>query len=258
MCLIVFAINSHPDYPLVLLANRDEFYARPTRNAQFWPDAPHLLAGQDLQAGGTWLGITKQGRIAAITNFREQAQGVENPLSRGKLTKDFLLGKHCAPDYLEMLQANHHHYAGFNLLVGDQNGLWYFSNRSANLQAEKVRPGVHGLSNALLNAAWPKVSNSKQQLLTVLQHDSLDTTKLLAILNNDQIAADEDLPDTGVGLELERMLSPRFIKSADYGTRASSCLLIDTQGQVSFTEQVFNEQGQSMSQADFNFVIETL
>ena len=167
MCLILFAYRSLPDYRLVLAANRDEFYDRPTRHVAFWDDAPEILAGRDLKAGGTWMGITKKGRFAAITNYRDSGMTIENAPSRGDLVKDFLIGKSRPHDYLESLQNKGQDYNGFNLIIGDGNELFYYSNRDGNIH--NIEPGVHGLSNHLLNTPWPKVAQGSLQTAFIAQ-----------------------------------------------------------------------------------------
>lgn len=222
MCLILFALDAHPRYRLMLAANRDEFYARPTRSLHWWDDAPDVLAGKDLEAGGSWLGIRRDGRFAAITNYREPKAG-QWRTSRGALVRDYLLGDLGARHYADRVAAAAHHYAGFNLLLGDHDQLLYVSNRGNG--PTTVTPGVHGISNALLDSPWPKVTLGRSELAAALAGDG-DHTALFALLADDQAPPDATLPDTGVGLELERLLGPRFIRSPNYGTRASTLLLI--------------------------------
>ncbi|RDE18171.1 NRDE family protein [Motiliproteus coralliicola] len=237
MCLILFAYNTDPHYRLVVAANRDEFYQRPTRRLCFWPEAPDLLAGQDLQLGGTWLGITRQGRFAAVTNFR---QGRRQPsvglLSRGQLTLDFLLGEQQPLNYLQ--QADPDAYDGFNLLLADQQGLYYGSNRN-DQSPKELEPGVYGLSNASLDTPWPKVREAREELGNLIEQGELSVDNLLKLLQHNQKPADDQLPDTGVGLEWERLLSPRFIRSEDYGTRSSLVLLQRYDGHTEVVEQSY-------------------
>ena len=208
MCLIVFAIDSHPRYPFVLAANRDEFYARPTQPLQVWPDAPHVLAGRDLEAGGTWLGITRNRRFAAITNVREGVQRTAAQRSRGELTRDFLLGKQSAAQYAQLAYADGEHYAGFNLLLGDGASIYYCSNRGETPRA--LDRGIYGLSNDSLDTQWPKVVGSKTELRELLEREP-SPAALLRILADTHRPPDSELPDTGVGLDLERKFSTRFI-----------------------------------------------
>jgi len=232
MCLILLAYRQHADYPLVLAANRDEFYARPTQALQPWPDAAHILAGRDLQAGGTWLGVDTAGRLAALTNYR----GAVKPTaarSRGELTADFLRSDASAEAYLAQLSRAADRYQGFNLLLYDHSGLWYFSNRSSAL-AQQLTAGVYGLSNHLLDTPWPKTSRGKQALRQALIAPSLDA--LLSLLQDRWHPPSEQLPDTGLDERRERLLAPIFIAGEDYGTRCSTALLQDNNKRWSMAE----------------------
>jgi uncharacterized protein with NRDE domain len=234
VCLILVAWQVHPDYPLVVAANRDEFYARSTASADFWPESPQVLAGRDLEAGGTWLGITRQGRFAALTNYRDPASHKLQAPSRGKLVADFLRGKDSIDACLDTLDAAA--YNGFNLLLGDGNRLIAFSNIS--MQRHELASGVYGLSNALLDTPWPKVGAGKTALeaaLTALP----DETTLFHLLRDDMRHPDAALPATGVSLEWERLLSAAFIRSLDYGTRCSTVITVGAGGMVSFDEQTW-------------------
>lgn len=240
MCLIVFAIDSHPRYRFVLAANRDEFYARPTQPLQAWPEAPHVFAGRDLEAGGTWLGITHNRRFAAITNVREGVRRTPSQRSRGELTRDFLLGTQSAADYAQAVYRTGEQYAGFNLLLGDGASFYYCSNRGDAPRA--LSRGVYGLSNDSLDTPWPKVVGGKSELRALLECEPTPA-ELLRILADTRRPLDSELPDTGVGLELERRYSTRFIASAEYGTRASTALLVDSDGGVELSEQNFGING---------------
>ncbi len=225
MCLILVAWQAHPDYPLVVAANRDEFYARRTASADFWPDQPQILAGRDLEAGGTWLGISRNARFAALTNYRDPASHKPQAPSRGKLVADFLAGKNSIDAYLDTLQADE--YNGFNLLLGDGKQLVAFSNIS--MQRHLLSPGVYGLSNALLDTPWPKVGAGKTALenaLTALP----DETALFHLLRDATLHPDAALPVTGVSLKWERLLSAAFIRSPDYGTRCSTVIKVGAGG----------------------------
>lgn len=219
MCLIAF--NWQPDsaLPLQVWANRDEFFARPAEATTFWPEAPMVLAGRDLSAGGTWMGVTRHGRFAALTNFRDPA-AVTGPRSRGLLVSDFLLGADSAEDYARQIEAVSGEYGGFSLLVSDAASLWCVSSRDRVARA--VTPGWHGLSNAQLDTPWPKLRRllAGVQALPVLA----DADQSLALLTDTTPAADDELPDTGVGLAMERMLSPICIRTPAYGTRNSTWL----------------------------------
>ncbi|KAF0217903.1 MAG: hypothetical protein FD174_3166 [Geobacteraceae bacterium] len=239
MCLILLSYDAHPDYRLILAANRDEFFARPTAQASFWGEAPQLLAGRDLKGGGTWLGITKNGRIAAITNYRDPRSYREGAPSRGRLVSDFLLGTMTAADYLELLKEEGGACNGFNLIFGDTERLCYFSNRDGF--PSTLGRGIHGLSNHLLDTPWPKVARGKEALERLATEGKDPSPEaLFAILADRTSPPDHLLPDTGVGLERERQLSPLFISTPDYGTRSSTLVLIDRECRVTFMERTFN------------------
>jgi uncharacterized protein with NRDE domain len=239
MCLILLAYQAHPDYRLILAANRDEFFSRPTAPATFWEDAPHILAGRDLKAGGSWLGITRDGRIAAITNYRDpQAERKDAP-SRGGLVSGFLNGAMTAGEYLEFLKAEGAAYNGFNLVFGDRSRIYWFSNRHESPRL--LEAGIHGLSNHLLDTPWPKVTRGREAMEFIVSHGKpVQPEALFAILSDRAIAPDNLLPDTGVGIDLERFLSPLFISTPNYGTRSSTVIIIDREDRVTFIEQNFN------------------
>ncbi|SHI79294.1 Uncharacterized conserved protein, contains NRDE domain [Malonomonas rubra DSM 5091] len=236
MCLILFAYKYHPRYPLVVAANRDEFYQRPTRSAHWWDEHPELLAGKDLEAGGTWMGVTRKGHFAAVTNIREPEFSTNNSLSRGLLPYNYLTQAATAKDFADILLENQNRYQGFNLLFGSGDSLYYQSNRTS---FRELSPGLYGLSNAQLDTPWPKVAKGKQKLAEQLKADELSTSNLLQILAAKDIADDETLPQTGVSLEWERLLSATCISAPEhgYGTRSSSVLLISHQGQVKLHEK---------------------
>lgn len=234
MCTLLLAYRAHPRYPLVLLANRDEYYQRPTARASFWEDAPQLFGGRDLLHGGTWLGITTTGRIAALTNYRDPADLVRHGLSRGRLVSGFLKGAGEAEEYLECLKEAGP-FGGYNLLVGMPRRLHCYSSKTD--EAVLLEPGIHGLSNRLLNTPWPKVVRGKQALKHALTAGEPDLEGLFAILSDRTRPPDDQLPDTGVGLELERLLSPIFIESERYGTRSSSVLMVRHDGEARFVER---------------------
>jgi uncharacterized protein with NRDE domain len=249
------ALNTHPAYRLILLANRDEYYDRPSASAGFWKEAPFLLAGKDLQAGGTWLGVTRKGRIAAVTNYRDPSSVREDAPSRGRLVSDFLLGQEGPLEYLDKLGQGAERYNGFNLIVGRKGHCCWYSNRGDG--ALPLPPGIYGLSNHLLDTPWPKVTRGKDalaRLLSVQETPSLE--ELFHILRDRAIPKDESLPHTGVGLEWERTLSPIFIVSPTYGTRSSTVLLIDAQDHVTFVENTFNSDLEHPKTAMHEFTIE--
>lgn len=237
VCLILFAYKVHPDYPLVLAGNRDEFHDRPTAPAGFWQESPEILAGRDLLGGGTWLGITRTGRLATVANFRHPAEFHRPGLSRGSLTVDFLRSDVPPLAYLAALARQSDLYKGFNLLVGDLSGLAFYSNREQVIR--HLPPGIYGLSNALLDTPWPKVMQGKAALAALLATGPVTPETLLSILADTSRPPDEQLPDTGIGRERERLLSSRFITSFDYGTRASTAVLFEHSGQVTFVERSF-------------------
>ncbi len=242
MCTLLFAWQVDPARPLVVAANRDEFYARPAAPAQLWDDAPQLLAGRDLQAGGTWLGVTRSGRFAALTNVREP--GLATPAdapSRGRLVAEYLRGSGAPGDYVRGLEPAA--YAGFNLVVGDRGSLWYLSNRAG--PARRLGPGVYGVANAALDDPWPKVVRGRERLAGLLASGRVEASELLDLLADRSPVADEALPDTGVGLALERMLSPLFITSPNYGTCCSTALIILRDATVEFRERTHNPRALS-------------
>jgi uncharacterized protein with NRDE domain len=254
MCLFFMAVDAHPDYRIVIAANRDEFYDRPSAPASFWPEAPQLLAGRDLRAGGTWLGITRAGRLAALTNYRDpESKGAEAP-SRGKLVSDFLIGRENPVSYLERISSNACRYNGFSLLVGRNGDFYYYSNRSEGIRT--LGPGIHGLSNHLLDTPWPKVEKGKKALGSLLAGKTICPEDLFHFLLDCTAALDELLPDTGVGLEMERMLSPVFISSPGYGTRSSTVILLERTGKVTFIEKSFYNGPENSSTVEHSFMLE--
>jgi len=238
MCLILFALHQHQDYPLVVIANRDEYYARPTQAVHWWPDLD-IFAGRDLEAKGTWMGVNRKGRFAAVTNVRE-ANGLQAVLSRGNLTRDFLSSGEPAESFLTSLEPTADDYAGFNLIVGDSSGLYFYSNRHAGIR--RIPPGIYGVSNGLFDEAWPKLLSGKQALAAILK-TSLDNSALMQILTDSTTAEDERLPKTGVPLDIERMLSSRFIRSNEYGTRACSIVKFTSREKIIVAEQNYNSSG---------------
>ena len=252
MCLIFLSVNNHPDYKLIVAANRDEFYNRKTAAAEYWKDNPEILGGRDLEAGGTWLGITKTGRVSMITNYRDLKNIKSNAPSRGHLVSDYLASR-ISPDlYLKSLESKDKLYNGYNLLVGTPDEMWYHSNYKEGVQ--ELKKGLFGLSNSLLETPWPKVENGKKRMKEILR-SSFAPEDFFQMLFDEEIAADNLLPDTGVGLERERALSAMFIKSPGYGTRCSTVILIDNNNQVFFTERVYDLQTFSFSENTFTFKI---
>lgn len=254
MCLIFFSVNEHPRYKLIVAGNRDEFHQRRTAPAGFWPDVPHVLAGRDLEANGTWLGVSRKGRISLLTNFRDPANINPAAPSRGHLVSDFLVQDVHGKDYLMDVKQRGSQYNGFNLLAGTPDQLWYYSNYAGDIQA--VDKGFHGLSNHLLNTPWPKVERGKQLLASVLAKETILPDELFELLYDEQRAPDNALPDTGIGLERERVLSSMFIKSPNYGSRCSTVVLVDRQNHVFFAERVYDLTTFAHSTNQFEFSIE--
>jgi uncharacterized protein with NRDE domain len=249
MCLILLSYKMHPDYRLILAANRDEVYNRPTAPLNYWADHPEVLAGLDLKGNGTWLGVTRSGRIAALTNYRESGPQIENAPSRGMLIRDYLTGNSSPQRYLQAVREAAHTYNGFNLITGDESGIYYYSNRAK--QVQKLKSGFHGISNHLLDTAWPKVKKGKIGLQSQLNgKEKIDPAKIFEILSDRSLPADDELPDTGVSLQWERILSPLFIISPDYGTRSSSIVLIAKSGQVTIMERTFFNTGNEIKEGD--------
>lgn len=244
MCLINFQFQQHPQYKLILIANRDEEYSRPTEPAHFWKDEPDLLAGRDLRHMGTWLGITRSGRFSAITNFRTRTfpAATDAKISRGRIVQNYLTGLLPPEEFLKQLRQNRSKYEGFNLLAGDQNVIFHYNNNFDEIT--KIPAGIHGLSNATLNTPWPKLKGSKNDFAKqVVQEAPLDPESLFLIFSDQTEAPDQSLPQTGLPIELERVLSSRFIQTDDYGTVSSTILLIDQQDQATFIERRFDRQG---------------
>lgn len=234
MCLILFAWKQHPDFPLIVAANRDEFYDRPSEPAHWWADQPEIFAGRDLRAGGTWMGVSKSGRFAALTNYRDPSRHRDGADSRGEIVAEALLTNE-PESFLRTLQARSERFNPFNLLLADTDTLWCLESVSGRLQP--VEAGVHGLSNAQLDTPWPKVVRGKRALAQSLG-GLPDTDGLFALLSDKTIAADSDLPQTGVPLEWERMLSASLIQAPGYGTRSQTVVLRPAVGAPRFEERV--------------------
>ncbi len=238
MCLLILAYQCRSDYPLIIAANRDEFLDRPARPLDFWPDCRDILAGRDLQGGGTWMGLHRSGRLAAITNFREPDRFRPQAPSRGHLVRDFIGGAASPADYLAALRRDRHRYNGFNLVVGGRDALYYYGNRGA--APAPIAAGVHGLSNHLMDTPWPKVERAKAAMAAIVRReDPPGTEALMTLLQDRHLPPDEALPATGVGLEWERLLSTAFIQSSAYGTRCSSVLMMASDGRTRFVERTF-------------------
>ena len=227
-----------------MAGNRDEFYARPASPAAFWPDHPLVFAGRDLEKGGTWLGVTRQGRFAALTNIRDPAAKKNNPKSRGHLVSGFLFGNQEPEDYLARVATEAHEYDDFNLIVAHRSVSASLNSRERT--TTRLAPGIYGLSNHLLDTPWPKVLRAKAAFAALLGSSHLDTGQFLPLLADETPAPDGDLPHTGVSMEWERTLSPVFIAAPGYGTRASTVLLVHRNGSIHFHERSFGEDGKML------------
>lgn len=264
MCLILLALGSDPEFSLVVVANRDEFHARPTAPAAFWKDAPNILGGRDLQAGGTWLGVTRQGRFAAVTNYRDPAQFEQKRRSRGELTRDFLLGAGSALEDLHLPKKEAVQYNDFNLLAGDASHFYCLESRTDTLIP--LSPGVYGVSNHLLDTPWPKVMAGKAQLTAWLaartahsmprgqaenNPDALMhlSSSLMNILANPTPYPDDLLPNTGINQERERLISAAFIRDDVYGTRSTTVVLRRRDASGWFHERRFHSDGSMASES---------
>ncbi|MBU2490633.1 MAG: NRDE family protein [Proteobacteria bacterium] len=259
MCIVLFALKAHPEHSLILIANRDEFLDRATAPAGPWPGAPGVIAGRDVQGGGTWMGMTRGGRVAMLTNFRDPASMRANAASRGILVQDFLLGDQDPRAYLEKVATRAVEFNGFNLLVGDLSRLFWFSDRGPGIV--EVPPGVHGLSNALLDTPWPKVTRGKAALARLLEGNGpVREQDLHRILSDPEQAPDHALPATGVPLEWERALSSILVTLPGYGTRSSTILLAGPGSGVVYEERTRTPlspgQAPPSQPARFSFTVE--
>ena len=244
MCLILVDYRTHPKYKLVVAANRDEYYDRPTAPAGWWPKDHVVMAGKDLKSDGTWLGITRSGKWAAVTNFREMEKPREDAVSRGHLVKDYLVSDKGAPIYMKDLRGRADDFNGFSLILGDSERLWYFSNRENELRV--LPAGVYGLGNELLDSAWPNVKRGKAKFTQLVDHNlNLPIDGLFQLLGDTEEAADDELPDTGMDKDVERALSPIFVKTPEYGTRSSTVMLMDNAGTIYFEERTVDPEGQN-------------
>jgi len=252
VCLILFAWRAHPDYRLVLAANRDEFHGRPTLAADFWPGQPDLLAGRDLQAGGTWLGVTRSGRFAAVTNFREPL-APESPFerSRGELCTNYLAGDLPPREQAGLLRKSGSSYRGFNLLLGTPERLAYVSNRDE--QVREIAAGCHGLSNDLLDTDWPKVRSGRDRLQRLLEDGRVDPEALLELLTERSLVPGDMPPGAEDGEIRRHLMNHYFIVSPEYGTRSSTVLLLDRSGGVTFVERRFAPDGSATGTSRFEW-----
>ena len=249
MCLIVLGINAHPDHPLILAANRDEFHARPTKEAHWWPDKPDVVGGRDLQAGGTWLALHRRGRFATVTNFRDAKSPSPEFHSRGFLVTRFLDGDLSPRDYLATIDEEN--YAGFNLLVGDGSQVAYLSNREDGNRL--LEPGVYGLSNALLDGPWHKVEASKAKLSALIAADNVNETSLMRLMDDRGKAPSSEVESGRLDFDTAHAITAPFIVLPDYGTRCTTVVLADKDGNWQFTERRFDPAGKVTGESRFPF-----
>jgi uncharacterized protein with NRDE domain len=253
MCVLAFAWRVHEHFPMVIAGNRDEFHERPTAPAHWWEDHPELLAGRDLREGGTWMGLSRRGRFAVVTNIREQADtGDAEPRSRGGLVTDFLTSERSPAAWAADLDTRN--YRGFNLIFGDLEQALYLSSRG--ISASVLKPGVYGLSNHLLDTPWPKVVTTRDVLVRCLNGEYPNVDGIFRALADPQQAEDPLLPETGVPLEWERRLSSVFIVHPVYGTRASTVMMWDRSGKACLEERGFTSSGENQESRQFEFALE--
>ena len=250
MCLILIAWRGDANYPCVVAANRDELHSRPAAPAHWWQSRPPILAGRDLSAGGTWLGMTRTGRFAALTNYRDPEQRREGTPSRGTLVASILMSNDSLEQTLEHLRSVSADYNGFSVLFSDGERLAVYE--SARGSGRILGPGIYGLSNHLLDTPWPKVQTAKSRLSRALA-DLDSTDAVLALLRDEAPAPDEQLPRTGMSLEWERLLSSAFVRAPDYGTRCSTIIRIDHRGRAYFDEWSWNSVGADIGRTHLQF-----
>ncbi len=253
MCLIFLSLNNHPTYKLIVAANRDEFYNRKTASAAYWQDHSTLLGGRDLEASGTWMGMTTSGKISMLTNYRDPQNINPTAPSRGQVVSDYLIGDATADEYLKKIEKQGKLYNGFNLVSGTVDELYYYSNYAEGIH--QIKPGLHGLSNHLLDTKWPKVERGKENLNPILAQTKIDPQELFEFLYDDQRAADNQLPQTGLSIERERALSSMFIKTENYGSRCSTIILVDQFNRVQFVERVYNLDTFEYTTSKFEFSV---
>ncbi len=253
MCLVLFALRVHEDYPFIILANRDEFFDRPTLAANLWPGYPEIAAGRDLLAGGTWLGLTRQGMFATITNYREVSPAPPSPFSRGQLVLDRLLPSSKEPTKAVLRHDNYVQYSGFNLVHGDISKLWWLSNRSS--QSGEIPAGISGLSNHLLNTPWHKVNLGKSLLRETIA-GTFNADDLLSILANTDPPQPIVRQKLDIGTRLEAPSLPIFVEGDRYGTRSSTVILVSKTSQVSFIERTYSAGAQMLGETCLNFSLD--
>jgi uncharacterized protein with NRDE domain len=249
MCLLVFAVRAHPRLPLIVAGNRDEFHARPTQAAHWWPDKPDIVGGRDLQAGGTWLAVTRDGRFAAVTNHRDAHRESAGLRSRGHLITGFLDSTGAAADYVESIDGSA--YAGFNLLVSDGRSAAYLSNRGGGLR--ELQPGIYGLSNATLDEPWTKVTRTRSGLAELIERDNVNESSLMRLLGDREKASADEVETNGLSFAMAHALTAPFIVHPEYGTRCSTVMTIDDAGKVRFLERRFQPDGRQSGESKYTF-----
>lgn len=264
MCLIVLALRSHAQYPFVLAANRDEYFERQSSQAEWWPNAPGILGGRDLEGGGTWMGVTTNGRLSAVTNYRERLARSPTARSRGELVSQFLCSDASCTSYAAHVATRASSYSGYSLLTATGIGssaceIWIGSNRTS-ASTTRVSRGIFGLSNGAPNAPWFKLVRARHGLEGALHATNLECTSLaqtlLKLLSDPSMADASELPATGLEPELERKLSAIFVRMPDFGTRTSTILIVDYRGAAFFIERTFDLENTSHERS-FRFQIES-
>ncbi len=249
MCLVVLALHQHDEYPLILAANRDEFHARPTRDAGWWPDKSDIVGGRDLQAGGTWLAAHRNGRFATVTNYRDAQPPLPDKRSRGELVTGFLESDLSPRDYLDTIDEDA--YAGFNLIAGTRSDVVYLSNREDGTRI--LGPGTYGLSNALLDGPWDKVERSKRKLQSLLDDGVVNESSLLQLMNDRHRGPVDEVEKGRLDFDTAHAITAPFIVQPDYGTRCTTLLLADRDGGWRFTERRFDPRGNRTGESQFSF-----
>jgi uncharacterized protein with NRDE domain len=249
MCLIALSIGQHDYYPLILAANRDEFHSRPTQEAHWWPDKPNIVGGRDLQAGGTWLAVHRNGRFATVTNFKDAHPLSPKHLSRGQLVTGFLDSDLCPHDYLATIDEDA--YAGFNLIVGTADELAYMSNREDGVR--ELACGTYGLSNALLDGPWHKVKTSRKRLAALVDADDINETSLMRLMDNREKAPISEVEASHLEFDRAHAITAPFIVMPDYGTRCTTVVLAERRGTWHFTERRFDNKGNRTGESCFAF-----
>lgn len=264
MCLIILALHCHAQYPFVFAGNRDEFFGRATSPAGWWSETPGVLGGRDLEAGGTWMGVTTNGRLAAVTNYREHVTRSPTARSRGELVSQFLCSEASCSTYADQIATRASTYSGYSLLTGTGIGspaceVWVDSNRTG-AGATRLAQGIFGLSNGPPNAPWPKLVRARHGVERALRATDLERSTLaqtlLELLSDQSLADGADLPATGIAPELEHKLSAIFVRMPDYGTRTSTALIIDHRGAAFFIERTYDLEN-APEERSFSFQIKS-